>query len=72
MADSVLPGLNPYQPNHRITPPIGGDRHVVARWEAATVTLELAAETRPEHDRAGQGDHAADRVHHGGAGEVVQ
>ena len=22
IADSVLPGLNPYQPNHRMTPPI--------------------------------------------------
>ena len=30
IADSVLPGLKPYQPNHRMTPPSGGDRQVVA------------------------------------------
>ena len=50
----------------------GGDRQVVTRWQAASVSLELAAESRPEDDRAGEGDHAAHRVHDGRAGEVAQ
>ena len=39
---------------------------------AAAVTLELAAEARPERDRTGEGDHAADRVHDRGTGEVAE
>ena len=49
----------------------GGDRQVVARWQPAAVALELAAEAWAEHDRAGEGDHAAHRVHDGRAGEVT-
>ena len=45
---------------------------VVAGWHAAAVALELAAETGAEDDRAGEGDHAAHRVHHGRAGEVAE
>ena len=71
-ADSVEPGLKPYQPNHRITPPMARDGHVVAGQQAAAVALELAAEAGAEGDGTGEGDHAADGVHHGRAGEVTE
>ena len=38
----------------------------------AAVALELAAEAGAEDDGAGEGDHAADGVHHRRAGEVVE
>ena len=72
MADSVEPGLKPYQPNHRITRADGGDVQVVRRQWAAAVALELAAEAWAEGDGAGEGDHAADGVHDGRAGEVTE
>ena len=72
MADSVEPGLKPYQPNHRITPPMARDVQVVGRHRAAAVTLELAAEARSEGDGTGEGDDAADGVHDGRAGEVTE
>ena len=50
IADSVEPGLNPYQPNHRMTPPMAPQVEVVGRHWAAAVTLELPAEARPEDD----------------------
>ena len=40
-------------------------------WSAA-VTLEPAAEARSECDGTGEGDHAADGVHDGRAGEVTE
>ena len=49
-----------------------GQRHVVTGWHAATVTLELPAETGPERDRPGDGEHATDRVDDGRAGEVTE
>ena len=49
-----------------------GDRHVVTGRHPSAVPLELATETRTERDRAGQGDHAADGVHDGGAREVTE
>ena len=45
---------------------------VVRRHRATAVALEDAAETRTEGDRAGQRDRAADGVHDGRAGEVVE
>ncbi len=72
MAESVLPGLKPYQPNQRITPPTAA---MVMSWpgmRAAAVALELAAEARAEGDGAGESDEAADRVDDRGAGEVVE
>ena len=71
-ADSVLPGLKPYQPNHRMTPPMAA---MVRSWpggHAAAVPLEPPAEAGAEDDGAGEGDHAADGVDHGGAGEVTE
>ena len=48
------------------------DRHVVTRWHATAVPLELAPEPRAEGDRAGEGDVAADRVDHRRTCEVVE
>ena len=42
------------------------------RHRAAAIALEDAAEARAEGDRAGERDRAADRVHDGRAGEVVE
>ena len=66
------PGLKPYQPNHRMTPPMAA---MVMSWpggHAAAVPLELPAEAGAEDDGAGEGDHAADGVHHRRAGEVTE
>ena len=72
MADSVEPGLKPYQPNHRITAPIAAMLRSCGGSGAAAVPLELAPEARAERDGAGQGDDAADGVHDGRAGEVTE
>ena len=50
----------------------GRDRQVVRHHGAAAVALELPAEARAEHDRAGQRDESADAVHHRGTGEIVE
>ena len=49
-----------------------GDREIVRQHRAAAVALELATQPRPKQMRAGDGDPAADRVHDGRAGEVVE
>ena len=72
IADSVEPGLKPYQPNQRMTPPTDGDGQVVGGRHAAAVALELAAEAGPEGDGADEGDRAADRVHDGRSREVTE
>ena len=72
MADRVLPGLKPYQPNHRMTPPTAAMVRSCGRVGAAAVAFELAPEARPEGDGAGEGDEAADGVHDGRAGEVME
>src|SRR5262249_26146619 len=48
------------------------DRHVVTGRHTATVSLELATETRPEGDRTGKGDEATDRVDDRRTGEVTE
>ena len=53
-ADSVLPGLNPYQPNQRIRPPTAPRMMLCGSIGTAAVTLEHAAEPRSEDDGAGQ------------------
>ena len=50
----------------------GAPREVVGRHWSTTVTLEHSAETGSECDRTGEGDHAADGVHDGRAGEVTE
>ena len=72
MIESVEQGLKPYQPNHRMRPPMTRDGEIVRQHRAAAVTLELATEPRPKHDGAGDGDPAADRVHDGRTREVVE
>src|SRR5262249_40210135 len=49
-----------------------GVGHVVTSRHGASVTLELASEAWPEGDGTGEGDHAADGVDDGGAGEVAE
>src|SRR6478735_4549566 len=61
IADSVEPGLKPYQPNQRMTAPM-----------EPIVRLELPTETWAEHDRAAQGEHTTDHVDDGRAGEVAE
>src|SRR6185437_8671652 len=39
---------------------------------APAVTLELPSETRAEHNRSCEGDHAANGVDHSGTGEVMK
>ena len=72
IAESVLPGLNPYQPNHRNQSAGNSDGQVVRQHRSAAVALERAAEARAENNRAGQRDHSADRVDDRGAGEVME
>ena len=72
IAESVLPGLKsvPAEPQEQSAG--CGDRQIVRQHRAAAVALELAAESRTENDRAGQRDEAADGVHDGRSGEVVE
>ena len=72
IAESVLPGLKPYQPNHSSRPPRRRDRQIVRQHRSAAVALEPAAQPRPEDDRARQRDEAADGVNHGGTGEIME
>src|ERR1700683_3353041 len=80
-AESVLPGLKPYHPNHRIKPappepedqPAGGaDDQVVRLHRSAAVALEDASEPRSKRDCARQRDDSSDRVDDGGSREVVE
>ena len=72
IAESVLPGLNPYQPNHSISPPEDGDRQIVRQHGCAAIALELAAQARTQNDGASQSDESADRVHDRRSGEIVE
>ena len=72
MADSVLPGLNPYQPNQSNRAAASRDGEIVRHHGSAAVALELAAQARSKNDGAGQSDEAADGVDHGGSGEIVE
>src|SRR5262249_15431027 len=38
----------------------------------AAVALEFSAQPGPEHNRSGDGHPSADRMHHGGAGEIME
>ena len=48
------------------------DRQIMRHHRAAAVALELASEPRSQHDRAGQRDHAADRMHDRRARKVME
>ena len=72
MAESVLPGLKPYQPNHRMQTAADGDGQIMRQHGSAAIALELASQARSENDGASQGDEPADGMHHRRTGEVVE
>ena len=49
-----------------------GDRQIVRQHGSAAVTLEFPAYPRPEDDRAGQSDEAADGVNDGRSREIME
>ena len=72
IAESVLPGLNPYQPNQRMTPPTAA---MVMSWPGIVPPpsrLNLRPRRGPRAMAPGEGDEAADGVHDRRAGEVVE
>ena len=68
----MLPGLKPYQPNHRSNPPLSGDRQIVRKHGTAAVALELASQARPENNGASQRNESADGVHDRRSREVME
>src|SRR5262245_34001681 len=71
IAESVLPGLKPYQPNHRMKPPTVAIVRSCGSIGPPPSRLK-PAEPWPEHDRTREGDESADAVHHRRAREVVE
>ena len=72
MAESVLPGLKPYQPNHRISPPVTAMVRSCGSMGAPPSRLNLRPSRGPENDGAGQSDESADGVNDRGAGEIME
>ena len=72
MAESVLPGLKPYQPNHRIKPPVAAIGQVVRHHWATTVALESATQTRTKDDGASERHESANGMHNGRSRKIVE
>ena len=49
-----------------------GDGQIVRKHRCAAIAFEFASESRPKHVGAGERDETANRVHHGGSGEVME
>ena len=72
MADSVLPGLKPYQPNQSSKPPEAAMVRSCGNIGPPPSRLNLRPRRGSEHDGAGQSDEAADGVHHRRTGEIME
>ena len=72
IAESVLPGLNPYQPNQRISPPLTAMVRSCGSIGPPPSRLNFASEPWAENDGAGQRNESADGMNDRRAGEIME
>ena len=72
MAERVLPGLNPYQPNQRMSPPVTAMVRSCGSMGAPPSRLNLRPRRGPRTMAPGQRDESADGVNYGRSGEIME